>query len=79
MKVMTPKKEIPRTKKNPEKVGQSILSESLEISRELSALRVNSNIDDTISSIIIKRFDNTVKERPLKKGESNIHSEIWIG
>lgn len=79
MKVMTPKKEIPGTKKNPEKVGQSILSESLEISRELSALRVNSNIDDTISSIIIKRFDKTVKERPLKKGESNIHSEIWIG
>jgi hypothetical protein len=76
---MKQKKEIPSTKSIPEKVEQNINAESQEISRELSAFNINSNIDDKISSIIIKRSENRVMDSPLKKGKSSIPSELWIG
>jgi hypothetical protein len=36
-------------------------------------------IDDTVSSIIIKKSQTLVKESLLKKGKTNMPSELWLG
>ena len=50
-----------------------------EISKEKSPSTIDVKIDDTFSSIIVKKSENRVKESPLKKSKSTVPSELWLG
>ena len=79
METIISKKEELQTKKKPKDSKFTNHFESHDNADELSDQEIKVQIDDTVNSIIMKKFENRVKESPLKKGKSSVPSEHWIG
>ena len=78
MSVIVPKNKSQKTNKNSEKAKQKNLMRT-NSSGSVYDREIQLRIDDTVSSIIVKQSQSIVKESLLKKGKSNMPSELWLG
>jgi hypothetical protein len=78
MSVIVPENKSQKTNKNSEKSRQENLIQKNSSGRFYDR-EIQLKIDDTVSSIIIKKSQTLVKESLLKKGKTNMPSELWLG
>ncbi|MBL1213353.1 MAG: hypothetical protein HND52_08350 [Ignavibacteriae bacterium] len=78
MSVIVPKNKSQKTNKNSEKSKQENQMRT-KPSDNFHNREIQVKIDDTVSSIIIKKSQTLVKEGLFKKGKSNMPSELWLG